>query len=185
MLILRCTAKMLGRLKVRPAAASSPSTTALGNWYATILPVRPVHLVLLVNESTRLPVVLPARELSTLTARIPGAIADVLRDLGVDPDVIERERQAMTEIVIDKTANRSVLGTMNEQVFHLGLTRDAQPTMTEHALSMDLGRMLVTIPGHDYQHPGEFAARMLESSQSASRRVASPARRVGGRFVRS
>jgi hypothetical protein len=179
MLVLRCTAKLLNRLKVRPTGPSSSSTTGLGDWYATILAVRPAHLVLLINESTRLPVILPARELSTLAKRVPEAIADVLRDLGVDPDVIERERQAMAELVFERTASRSVLGTMNEQVFHLSLTRDAQPARTTHALSMDLGRMLVTIPGHDYQHPGEFAAQMLASYQPRSNPVApSSGRRV-------
>ena len=77
MLVVRCTAKLLSRLKVRSTAPSGPSTTALGDWYATILPVRPAHLVLLVNEASRLPVVLPARELSTLGGRIPDATADV------------------------------------------------------------------------------------------------------------
>ena len=177
MLIVRCTAKLLDRLKVSPGAVTSSSTTALGDWYATILAARPSHLVLLVNESTRLPVVLPARELSTVATRIPEAITDVLRDLGVDPAVIDRERAAMAEIVFGRTASRSVLGTMNEHVFHMGLTRDAQPSMTEHALSMDLGRMLVTIPGHGYQHPSEFAARVLGSSQPGPLPVAPPSRR--------
>jgi hypothetical protein len=177
MLIVRCTAKLLARLKVRPLASSAPSSTVLGDWYATILPLRRAHLVLLVNETTRLPVVLPARELSTLASRIPGAIADVLIDLGVVPEVVERERQAMAEIAFDKTADRSVLGTMNEHVFHLGLTREEHPGMTEHAISMDLGRMLATIPGHDYQHPGEFAAHVLGITKPGSRPLAALPRR--------
>lgn len=177
MLIVRCTAKLLDRLKVQHLGSPVPSSTALGDWYATILPLRPAHLVLLVNETTRLPVVLPARELPTLARRIPEAIANVLRDLEIDPEAIGRERQAMAEIAFDKTASRSVLGTMNEHVFHLGLTRDEQPTVTEHALSMDLGRMLVTIPGHGYQHPGEFTARLLGSAQPGSRPLAAPSGR--------
>jgi hypothetical protein len=174
MLIVRCTAKLLDRLKVQLLPSRVPSSTVLGDWYATILPLRPAHLVLLVDETTRLPVVLPARELSTLARRIPEAIAEVLRDLGVDPEAIDRERQAMAEMAFDKTASRSVLGTMNEHAFHLGLTREKQPTLTEHALSMDLGRMLVTVPGHGYQHPGEFAARLLGNAQPGSRALATP-----------
>jgi hypothetical protein len=71
MLVLRCTRKLLERLPAFPAPAVS--TTVLGDWYATILMVRPAHLVLLVNERSRLPVVLLARELSTLLERIPVA----------------------------------------------------------------------------------------------------------------
>ena len=37
MLILRCTAKLLSRLKAPVATAPPPSTTRLGDWYATIL----------------------------------------------------------------------------------------------------------------------------------------------------
>jgi len=164
MLVVRCTAKLLARLEARPASALEPSTTRLGDWYATIMHVRPAHLVLLVNEVTRLPVVIPARPLSTLAKRIPDAIADVLRELRVDLEVVDRELKAMAEIVYDRTASRSVLGTMNEHVFHLGLWRDEHPSRTEHALSMDLGRVLVTIPAQGIEHPGEFTVKMLASS---------------------
>ena len=91
----RC--RLLERLKLRPPDVAVPTSTALGDWYATILPLRPSHLVLLVNETTRLPVVLQARELKTLDRRIPEAIANVLRDLGVDPEGVAREKQAMAE----------------------------------------------------------------------------------------
>ena len=163
MLIVRCTAKLLGKLKVQPEPAfSPPATTRLGDWYATILPMRTSHVVLLVSESTRLPFVLPARELSTLARRIPDAIGRVLRELGVDSGVIDEELEAMAEVAFDRTASRSVLGTMNEFVLHLGPMRDAQPTMTEHAMSMKLGRVLVTIPSHGYQHPAEFTVQSLQ-----------------------
>ena len=169
MLTVRCTAILLERLKLRPPDVAVPTSTALGDWYATILPLRPSHLVLLVNETTRLPVVLQARELKTLDRRIPEAIANVLRDLGVDPEGVAREKQAMAEVSFGKTANRSVLGTMNEQGYYLRHARDAHPTMTEHALSLDLARMLVTIPGHGYQHPGEFTARVLGIAEPTAR----------------
>ena len=169
MLIVRCTAKLLGKLKARREPAPAPSTTRLGDWYATILPMRPSHVVLLVSESTRLPVVLPARELSTLARRIPDAIGRVLRELGVDSSVIGEELEAMAEVAFDRTASRSVLGTMNEFVLHLGPMRDAEPTMTEHAMSMKLGRVLVTIPSHGYQHPAEFTAQRLQSPSGCAR----------------
>ena len=82
MLTVRCTAKLLRRLKVAPPASGEASSTRLGDWYATILSVRPAHLILLVNEPTRLAAVLPAREISTLATRIPEAIIKVLRELG-------------------------------------------------------------------------------------------------------
>ena len=108
---LRCTRKLLDRLPVAPAADDTASTTALGDWYATILPVRPAHLVLLVNEPSRLPVVLPARELATLFDRIPHAIAETLRDLEVPAQVTEQELEAMRVLQCTPTKNRSVQGS--------------------------------------------------------------------------
>ena len=140
----------------------------LGDWYATILPVRPVHLVLLTNERSRLPVVLAARELSTLLERIPEAIADVLTDLGVDASTIARERAAMGEIRCATTRSRSVLGTMNEFAFNLELLREAEPALTEHELSMSLGRVLVTVPPI-VQHPAELTVQILQDPQNLPR----------------
>ena len=81
MLTIRCTTKLLDRLKTRPDPPAPPSTTRLGDWYATILLLRPAHMVLLVNEPTRLAALLPARDLPTLARRIPDAICEVLQDL--------------------------------------------------------------------------------------------------------
>src|SRR5262245_41672496 len=100
MFTVRCTAKLLSRLKVRPEPTPAASTTRLGDWYATILPWRPAHLVLLVNEPTRLAALLPARELSTLTTRVPPAIVDVLQELGVAQEVIDDEREAMARVAL-------------------------------------------------------------------------------------
>lgn len=170
MLILRCTAKLLSRLKVPVATAPPSSTTRLGDWYATILIWRPAHRVLLVNELTRLAVVLPARELSTLAQRIPDAVARVLLDIGVEPGVVEEERRAMAEISFAKTASRSVLGTMNEHVFFLEHLRESEPNLTDNALSMWLGKTLVTIPPLGYEIPAEMAGKALARSGGEPRR---------------
>ncbi len=163
MLVVRCTAKLLRRIKSPPTPTASRSTTRLGDWYATILPLRPAQLVLLVSEITRLPVVITAREFATLEGRIPIGIARAIHDMGVDPSIRDAELLAMSEIRFDRTASRSVLGTMNEFTSLLKRIREDQPDMTERDMSLEMGRFLVTIPGHGYQHPGEFTARYLES----------------------
>ena len=161
MLVVRCTAKLLRRLHAEPDPTSTRSTTRLGDWYATVLPWRPRHLVLLVNEPTRLPVLLPARPSSTLARRIPDAIAKVLADLRVAAEVVDQERRAMAEITFAKSASRSVLGTMNEFILHLELTRESGPWLSEQALSMRLGQVLVTVPPLGYAVPAKVAAQML------------------------
>ena len=88
----------------------------LGNWYATALFWKP-QLALLVNEQTLLPVFVPLASSSTLSAWLPGEPAVVLGRHGVSRAAIDREMAAMTEVAFAKTANRSVLGIMNEFSF--------------------------------------------------------------------
>ena len=159
MLIVRCTARLLARLKVRPDSAAESSTTRLGDWYATLLPIRPAHLVLLVNEGTRLAALLPAREPATLRARIPTAILQVMRELGASRELEESERRAMAEVHFDRTASRSVLGTMNDFIFQLKSDPDAGRSRDLCELEKFLNRTPVS--PLDYERPEDVASRRL------------------------
>ncbi len=176
MLTVRCTAKLLKRLHAEPVATPVPSSTRLGEWYATILAVRPAHLVLLVNEMTRLPVIIPARPLATLAERIPDGIARVLFELESEPGTISKERQAMAHVAFAKTASRSVLGTMNEFIFELGFIREREPGMTELEMSLKLGQRLVTVPPSGYEVPAELA--VLALANKAGQTTSPPDRRA-------
>ena len=89
------------------------STAVLGDWYVTLLFARPQWLLLFVSETTRLPVVLPARELATMADRFRIALTDMLRALNVEAPFITRELGAMVDVTFAKTNSRSVLGTIN------------------------------------------------------------------------
>jgi len=134
---LHCTKKLLDRIK--PSIATSPPlpTTVLGNWYATALFWKP-QLALLVNEGTLLPVLMPLAPSSTLTARFPGELAVVLGRHGISRAAIAREMAAMTEVAFAKTANRSVLGIMNEFSFLAEGYREYLETSDLLTLSMRL-----------------------------------------------
>lgn len=54
------------RLCVTEESEVSPPTTALGDWYANILFLRPQQLVLCVSERTLLPVVISGKEFESL-----------------------------------------------------------------------------------------------------------------------
>jgi len=159
MLVVRCTAKLLARLKAKPVKEPPPSTTLLGDWYATVLPMRPAHLVLLVNERTRLAAVLPAKPLATLAKRIPDAIAEVLRELGAPPRVLEAERRAMANSAFAKTASRSVLGTMNDFSFNM----DPRAALDEEPDLLDVAMVLNRMPLSplDYGRPDDVASALL------------------------
>lgn len=114
MFTLRCTGKLLGRLGTAPSAVAEPPTTALGDWYATLIHAPRVQVVLLVSERTLLPIVVPAKEARTLLPRFRLALADMLHRLGVRPSIIDREIQEMGDVVVGKTRSRTVLGSMND-----------------------------------------------------------------------
>jgi hypothetical protein len=117
MYTLHCTRKLLDRLKTTPAPVAPEPTTRLGNWYATALFWKP-QAVLAVNERTLLPVLLPLAPATTITARLPDAIATMLEAIGIPDQLITDELTAMHDgITIAKTANRSVLGIINEFTF--------------------------------------------------------------------
>jgi len=88
-------------------------TTALGNWYGTALFWRPL-VALLVNEQTLYPVLMPLAPAATLMGRFPGALRPTLGAHGVAEEFIEAETAEMMDGRYMKTANRSVLGIMNE-----------------------------------------------------------------------
>ena len=153
MLTVRCTAKLLRRLKACPASSPASSSTRLGDWYATFLRTRPAHLILLVNEPTRLAAVLPARAISTLAKRIPEAILMILRELGASDEVTQSELLEMTELRFDRTASRSVLGTMNDYIFLMewGATREDHRDFLR--IAMDLNR--TPVGPLKYERPDE------------------------------
>ena len=78
MLIVRATKKLRQRLGAATPHDGEPSTTLLGEWYATLLPWRPQQLILLVNEQTLSPVLMPLAPGATAPARIGPEIAATL-----------------------------------------------------------------------------------------------------------
>ena len=117
MLVLRGTKKLRDRVKGAPAVDGDESTTALGDWFANALFWRP-QVALLVNSRTLLPVFMELAPAATLLHRAPAAIEAVLRRHGVDDLFLTAERDAMSEVRIAPTNDRSVVGVMNEFAFH-------------------------------------------------------------------
>lgn len=115
MFTLHCTQRLRDRIKA-DLASPGPSDTLLGNWYATALFWKP-QVALLVSESTLLPVLMPLAPAATLARRFPAQLALVLKAHGLSADAIAQEVWRMSEVVYAKTANRSVVGMLNEFSF--------------------------------------------------------------------
>jgi hypothetical protein len=127
MLVLRCTQKLLVRLKQTGDMPAVESTTRLATGTATSFGLAGVSTCCSSASGHRLPVVLPIGEAKRLTTVFPDAVCEVLVNVGIAAADIADEDSQMLEIVFGRTVNRSVLGTMNDVAFmaqHGSRTRD-------------------------------------------------------------
>ena len=113
MLIVRGTQAFRSKVPGVPATSTDEISTVLGCWYATLLKWRS-PAVLLVNEASLLPVLLPLAPARTLLGRIPTAVAEALAALGVPTDIAASEVAATDEVRVAPTASRSLVGVMTE-----------------------------------------------------------------------
>jgi hypothetical protein len=114
MLVLRCTQKLLDRLKQVDDLPAAESTTRLGDWYGNILRIGRRQHLLFISERSRLPVVLPIGEAKRLSAVFPDAVCERLALVGIPAAHIADERARMSEIAFGRTRNRSLLGSLND-----------------------------------------------------------------------
>ena len=114
MVVLRCTRKLLRRLRKTPAEDAPTSSTLLGDWYANVLFVYRKPIILAVSARTLLPVLIPARDPASLGPRLAAALAEILAALGIRADQIRDEQQQMAQIAFAPTSSRQILGTMND-----------------------------------------------------------------------
>ena len=136
MVVLRCTQKLLVRLKQVGDLPPVESTTRLGDWYGNILRIGRRQHLLFISERSRLPVVIPIREGKRLAEVFPDAVCEVLGRIRVAAADIAEERSRMSEIVFGRTRNRSLLGTLNDFAFmaQVGSARRPEPETPEELM---------------------------------------------------
>jgi hypothetical protein len=141
-LIVRATKKLRQRLRSATPYDGEPSSTLLGEWYANLLPWRPQQLILLVNEKTLLPVLMPLAPGATVPARIGPEIAAALAAHQAPAAVIDDELRQMRDCRFGPTANRSVVGIMNDFAYLADVYRHSDPSRS----LAELGRKLAETP---------------------------------------
>ena len=147
------------------AAPCESSTTALGDWYATILFWRP-QVALAVNETTRLPVFVPLAPAATVVARLMAEVDDAFHAYRLDPAFADAELAQMTEHRLATTASRSVVGSMNDFTFLAEAHRESGDTDLR-----ELSRALATTPcgplyGSHVSPDRELAARAAAAARA-------------------
>lgn len=116
MFTIHATKKLLDRVKQPASEPIEEPGTALGNWYATALFWKP-QAALFVNERTLLPVFVPLSPATKVSGRLPNQLRRLLDAMDVPLEFILKETAAMESANYAKTANRSVVGSMNDFVF--------------------------------------------------------------------
>jgi hypothetical protein len=134
MVIFRPTSSLAAKMGLKIAATPLRSETRLGDWYAKDIRLGTRHMVLCVNELSRLAVVMDGAPYASIPERFPAAVRQLLEAIVPSTKEIGLELAAMQTISIAKTSSRSVLGSMNEYELMLGYMRDFEPNIG----SMDL-----------------------------------------------
>ena len=114
---IRCTSRLLKRLRENPIEDLPGPTNRLGDWYANVLNIGHHRLVIATSERTLLSVIVPIKDSPRLRERIQEAVRNLLIRLDVPVDLAEKEAEGIVGMPFGRTANRSVLGSMNDFSF--------------------------------------------------------------------
>ena len=121
MTVLRCTQALLKEIGQRPAdlPAATETTAPYGDWYIHLFHVERRKSIICVNAPTLLsfPMIGVSRaQLRDLPALFIDGLRRTLRYEGWSDEGIDALVREMGELTLGKTANRSVIGSMNELV---------------------------------------------------------------------
>lgn len=117
MVTLRCTQRLLKELGVK-ATDTPPPTTALGDWYANVIPTLAGDFVICASERTLLGVVIPMMRLMPVIQLVfVTRVSNLLKLLNVPDAWVKREIQAMGELHVGRTASRSILASLNDMTY--------------------------------------------------------------------
>ncbi len=155
---LRCTGRLLKRLRVKASPDDAEAETRLGDWYANVLNIGSNRLVMATSERTLLTVIVPIRDPARLRERIREAVHNMLFRLQIPPDLAADEVKGMDRMPFQKTANRSVLGSMNDFTFQ------AKHYFMEEPGLVDLGDVQLFLVGMpcgaiQYRYPADEVYR--------------------------
>jgi hypothetical protein len=111
------------------------------------------------NERNSLPVIVPASNLSLLGARFIEGLGELLQATGVSSNEIETELQQMDALAYAPTKSRSMLGSMQEFIFHVGDIAYRYPGPNVLKIALHLAEM--PCARIDYQFPRAAALEVF------------------------
>ena len=159
MYTVRCTRRLLRRMRADISHEELVPSTALGDWYANQLNVGSIRLVHFMSDRSLLSVIVPFKTVKTVTDRHIVALRELLEELGLDPSLIGAELNEMQSRSIGKTQSRSALGSMRDLAINAWWFIDRNP----QASMLEIAYQLAEVPcgplGMAY--PREVAATLM------------------------
>ena|SRR5215472_11160417 len=139
MLTIRCTRKLLEGLGAKARRDLMHPTSRLGDWYANVFPTARGTLVICVSERSLLPVfITAARDPNSFTGAFQEVVQFVLREIGVASKSVQDEMKESSQIAISATANRQVLGSLNDLAYLARSTLEDRPRIDLKMLAVEL-----------------------------------------------
>lgn len=161
-----CSTRLLKQVGLERVDPGDTPESRLGDWYATVLQLRPNPVVLLVSEPTRLAVLMPTRDFGPPGTKIAEAILRVLADLRVGAEALEHERLAMSVVAFARPASRGVTASTNALTLHLERLREIQYRIDDRTASARLGQVVLDIPGHGRRTPADVARELMAAGRA-------------------
>lgn len=159
MVIIRCTKRLLLRLPSWEWGPCPKSTTVLGDWCGNQILVGSRRMILVISERSRLPALLPVQDVPRLHTAIPSAVSEVLRCISVPGPRIEREVEAMSELLFTPTNSRSLLGSLNDFTFQIRSWFEMRQDYSLLEMALKLSETPVSPLA--YQHPSDITRRLF------------------------
>lgn len=171
MLIIRPTASLAKRMKVKLQTNEQSSTTRLGDWYALDIVLSRKQFILCISSKPRLAVVLEAAPYATFPERLSDSVTEVLRAIGVNETSIQEERAAMENVVLAKTLNKSILGTLNDYRFQLEVADQMDKFTLDDTLKMSMYLSKTISLALPEGYPRDAALKLFGQEQPKSKAV--------------
>jgi len=160
MVVLRCTQRLLHRLKRFDGDSSASSSTRLGDWYGNLIRIGQRHALLFISERSRLPVLLPVREADRLATAFPAAVCQMLSAVGVQAAAIERERELMAPILFDRTESRSLIGSLTDFTILTNARFLTHRDQSLESIALELAEVPLMLPFKG-EHPSAVTRRLF------------------------
>jgi hypothetical protein len=166
MVILRCTRKLLKVLDVKPGDTLALSTNLLGEWYANLVPTIGGDLVVFANARTLLSVAIPTSALPQLVPLFAARVYNLLRVIDVPERFANLEIAEYENVLFAKTADRRVLGCLNEiarYYQYVAENHEGDEMISLMSVETELSRYIYKLTG--YRYPAEIALELLTQDQ--------------------